>query len=95
MEPSKIHFPRRQAGIGALLGLALGAFVAVPWGTLVAPDGQGSWLACFMMLSLTLIGAWFAIVVSLSAVDEAASEHEVHPENEPHMFDGHERPITA
>jgi hypothetical protein len=72
-----------------VIGLALGAFVAVPWGTFYAPDSPGLWLAAPLVLAFTLIGAWFGTVVSLSDVDRAAAEHNVPSEDEHHVLDGH------
>jgi hypothetical protein len=47
------------------------------------------WLAAPLVLGFTLLGAWFATVVSLSAVDEADVEHQVHAEDKSHVFSGH------
>ena len=86
---NEMRFPKRQAGVGAVLGLALGAFAAVPWGTFSASGGPGLWLAAPLVLGFTLIGAWFGTVVSLSAVDQASLERQAHVEDETHVFDGH------
>ena len=95
MEPCKLRFPRKRAGVGALIGLAFGAFVAVPWGPFVASGSPGLWLAAPLVVSFTLLGAWFATVVSLGALDEAA-EHQVHAEDEHHVFsDHHGHPTPA
>jgi hypothetical protein len=90
MEPCTIRFPKQRAGVGALIGLALGAFVAVPWGAFVSPESPGLWLAAPLVLGFTLLGAWFATVVSLSAVDEAAVEHPAHAQDEHPFLDGHQ-----
>lgn len=92
MGPYNMRFPRRQAGVGALLGLAVGAFAALPWGTFSASGSPGLWLAAPLLLGFTLIGAWFGTVVSLSAVDQAALEHPA--EDETHVFSGHQGHAT-
>lgn len=89
MEPYKMRFPRKRAGVGALIGLAFGAFVAVPWGTFAASDSPGLWLAAPLVLAFTLLGAWFATVVSLGELDKAGAEHQVQAEDEHHVFSGH------
>jgi hypothetical protein len=94
MEPNKMSLPGKRAAVGALLGLAIGIFVAVPWGALAAPDNGGLWVAFFLVPTFTLMGGWFATVLSLSSLDEAASEHEVHTEEE-NLFHGHGHPKPA
>jgi hypothetical protein len=87
MEPYTMRFPKKRAGVGALIGLALGAFAAIPWGTFGASDSPGLWLAAPLVLAFTVLGAWFATVISFSALDEV--EHQVQAEDEHHVFDGH------
>jgi hypothetical protein len=90
MEPYEVRFPKKRAGVGALIGLAFGAFVAVPWGSFVAPEGPGLWLAAPLVLAFTLLGAWFATVVSLGALDEAGIEHPARPEDKHPVLGGHQ-----
>jgi hypothetical protein len=87
MEADQMRFLKKRAGAGALIGLALGAFAAVPWGTFVSSDSPGVWLAAPLVLAFTVLGAWFATVISFSALDEV--EHHVQAEDEHHVFDGH------
>lgn len=88
MEQRDMRFPKKNAGVGAVIGLAFGAFTAMPWGTFVSPDSPGLWLAAPLVLAFVLIGAWFGTVVSLSAADNAASEHHVRPEDGHTVFGG-------
>jgi hypothetical protein len=74
---------------GAVIGLAFGAFVAVPWGTFAAHESPGFWLAAPLVFGFTLLGAWFAILISLSALEGAPEEHPVRAEDAPHVFGGH------
>ena len=90
MEPYEVRFLKKRAGVGALIGLALGAFVAVPWGSFVSPDGPGLWLAAPLVLAFTLLGAWFATVVSLGALDEAGIEHPARREDKHPVLGGHQ-----
>jgi hypothetical protein len=89
MEPYHMRLPRKRAGVGALIGLAVGAFAAIPWGSFVASDSPGIWLAAPLVLGFTLLGAWFATVVSLSTLDRADVEHQVHAEDKHHVFSEH------
>ena len=96
MEAYGMRLPKRNTGVGALVGLAVGAFAAVPWGTFSASGSPGLWLAAPLVLGFTLIGAWFGTVVSLSAVDQEASQHRAHAEGETPVFGGHhEHPTPA
>ena len=88
METQGIQLPR-SAGVGAVMGLAFGAFVALPWGTFVGPGSPGLWLAAPMVLAFVVIGAWFGTVVSLSDVDSAAAQHPIAGEDDAHVFDRH------
>jgi hypothetical protein len=89
MEPAKMRFPRKRAGVGAAIGLAFGAFAAIPWGTFVAPESPGLWLAAPLVLCFTLLGAWFATVVSLGALDKALAERQVRAEEGDSLLSGH------
>jgi hypothetical protein len=88
MEAQGIRLPR-STGVGAVIGLAIGAFTTLPWGSFATSGSPGLWLAAPMMLAFVLIGAWFGTVVSLSDVDSAAAKHDVAAEDSQHVFDGH------
>jgi hypothetical protein len=89
MDQWGIKLPKKSAGAGAAIGLAFGAFTAMPWGTFVSPDSPGVWLAAPLVVAFTLIGAWFGTVVSLSDVDSASAKHHVPAEDEHQVFGGH------
>jgi hypothetical protein len=71
-----------------LVGLAFGAFTALPWGTFAGADSPGVWLAAPLVLAFVLIGGWFGTVVSLSDAD-AAAEHNVTAEEHEQVFGDH------
>jgi hypothetical protein len=96
MEATGVSFPKKRAGVGALVGLAVGAFAALPWGSFAGADSPGVWLAAPLMLAFVLIGGWFGTVVSLSDADSAAAEHNVSSEGHEQAFgDHHGHPTPA
>lgn len=96
MNPSELRFPTKRAGVGGLLGMAVGVFAAVPWGTFAGPESPGWWLAAPLVLGFTVMGAWVATVASLSALERAAPHHETaHHEEDLHSFGGHAHTTPA
>ncbi len=89
MDAGKMRLPGKTAGIGALIGFALGCFVAVPWGTFLGDASPGWWLAAPLLASFTLIGAWFGTVISLDAVDQDVRHDVDAPDRSVPMQHGH------
>ena len=57
--------PIRQILVGAVLGLAFGLFVTVPWGTFTSPEAPGLRLALPATVGFAILGAWVAFVTGL------------------------------
>ena len=55
----------RRVLLGAVLGLAFGLFVTVPWGTFASPEAPGLRLALPASLGFAILGAWVAFVTGL------------------------------
>ncbi len=55
---------RRIVG-GAIVGLAFGLFVTVPWGAFATPKAPGMRLALPASLAFMILGAWVAFVTGL------------------------------
>jgi len=57
--------PMRRVVVGAIVGLAFGLFVTVPWGTFATPEAPGMRLALPASLGFMILGAWVAFVTGL------------------------------